>query len=182
MPVVKRRLKKLKAGNNGWWREDQKIDAVAKYLVMGNLVEVGRDTGIPEDTLRKWKATDWWKETEVSLRKESHQGLSGKLGKILDKSLAQVEDRLDNGDYVYDPKSGSIKRIGVKASVANQITKDAIDRKVLLDKIAAKDERSAEKILDRLSALKQEFLNFAKAKTITQDPPILTVQTIEEQQ
>jgi hypothetical protein len=166
MPVVKRKLKKLKAGNNGHWREDQKIDAVAKFLILGKLTEVGRDTGIPEDTLRKWKATDWWKETEQALRKESVQQTSGKLGKILDKSLSVVEDRLSHGDYVYDPKSGSIKRIGVKASVANQITKDVIDRKILLEKIAQKDERTDEKILDRLTALKQEFLKFTNSKTI----------------
>jgi hypothetical protein len=165
MPVKTVRTKKTKKGN-GWWREDQKIDAVAQYLIFGNLSEVARVTKIPRDTIAKWKGTDWWADTEAEIRKESNQEIQGKLSKVLKKSLAVVEDRLEKGDFVYDPKSGSIKRIGVKASVANQITKDSIDRKVLLEKISNKGTNSDEAVATRLASLRTEFLKFVNSKQI----------------
>lgn len=158
-------MRRKKTGS-GWWREDQKIEAVAQYLILGNMTEVARVTGIARETLYKWKATDFWTNTEADLRKQSSQELQGKLGKIIDKSLKTIEDRLDKGDFVYDPKSGSIKRIGIKASVANQITKDSIDRKILLEKISNKGSSSEEAVSVRLASLKEEFLKFVKAKSI----------------
>lgn len=165
MPTKIVRVRKKKAGR-GWWSEDQKIDCVAKYLILGNLSEVARETKIPRDTLAKWKGTDWWTDTEAEIRKQTNQELQGKLGKIIDKSLKTVEERLDKGDFVYDPKSGSIKRIGVKASVANQISKDAIDRKVLLEKITTRSTSSEEAVAERLASLRTEFLKFVNSKQI----------------
>lgn len=165
MPTKIVRVRKRKAGK-GWWSEDQKIEAVAKYLILGNLSEVARETKIPRDTLAKWKGTDWWTDTEADIRKQTNQELQGKLGKIIDKSLKAVEERLDKGDFVYDPKSGSIKRIGVKASVANQISKDAIDRKVLLEKITTRSTSSEEAVAERLASLRTEFLKFVNSKQI----------------
>ena len=72
MPVKTVRTKKTKKGR-GWWREDQKVDCVAKYLIYGNIAEVCRQTGIPQDTVRKWKGTDWWTDTEAEIRKDSNQ-------------------------------------------------------------------------------------------------------------
>jgi hypothetical protein len=165
MPVKTVRTKKTKKGH-GWWREDQKVDCVAKYLIYGNIAEVCRQSGVPIDTIKKWKGTDWWTDTEAEIRKESSQEIQGKLGKILNKSLAVVEERLEKGDFVYDPKSGNIKRIGVKASVANQITKDSIDRKVLLEKIVNRGTNSDEAVATRLASLRTEFLKFVNSKQI----------------
>lgn len=165
MPIKIVRVRKKKKGP-GWWSEGQKVNCVAQYLIYGNVAEVCRQTNIPQDTVRKWKGTDWWTETEAEIRKESNQEIQGKLGKILNKSLDVVEERLMNGDLFYDVKTGSIKRIGVKASVANQISKDSIDRKIILEKIANKGTSSEEAVSQRLLALKQEFLKFVNAKQI----------------
>lgn len=171
--VIRRRCKKGKAGGKGWWAESEKNNAVKVYLKEGTIVETCRQTGIPEDTLRKWCTTDWWREKLIAYNKESAQVLSGKLGKVLDKALAAVEERLDNGDMIYNPKTGKTTRIGVKASVANKITKDAIEKKVELDKIVAKDSTTDEAVSQRLNSLKDEFMKFIKSKTITQTIEVL---------
>lgn len=165
MPVVTKRTRRTKNGS-GWWREDQKTEVVAKYLILGSVTLAANECKIPVNTVFNWKQSDWWGETEAELRKQSSQELQGKLGKIIDKSLKAVEDRLDKGDYVYDPKSGSIKRIGVKASVANQITKDSIDRKMLLEKISTRGASSEQAVAERLASLREEFLKFVGSKTI----------------
>jgi hypothetical protein len=166
MPTVVTKRMRRKKNGSGWWREDQKIEAVAKYLILGNMTMVAKETGIARETLYKWKQTDWWTDTENEIRKQSSQELQGKLGKLIEKGIKAVEDRLDKGDYVYDPKSGSIKRIGVKASVANQITKDSIDRKILLEKISTRGTSSEEAVAERLASLRTEFLKFVNSKQV----------------
>jgi hypothetical protein len=148
------------------WGPGQKVDAVAKYLLLGNLMEVVRQTGIPEVTLRKWKAEDWWKETEVELRKQSNQELEGKLGSLIDKSINVTMDSLEKGDLVYNQKTGKFVRVPLKARISHQITKDMIDRKFLLEKIANKEQFSEEAINDRLTSLKNEFLKFVHSKEV----------------
>jgi phage pi2 protein 07 len=155
-----------KDGRTAHWHEDQKAKAITLYLSIGNLAEVARRTEIPEQTLRNWKQMDWWKEAVEDIKKEKAQALSGKLSNVVEKSLATVEDRLENGDYVYDPKTGEVKRIGIKAGVANQITKDMLDKKIAMDKIASKDTSSEQAIEQRLKSLMDEFLKFAKSRTI----------------
>ena len=148
------------------WSPDQKEMAVAKYLILGNLMEVQRQTQIPEITLRKWKMQDWWQEKEKELRKQANTELEGKLGKVLNKSLEQTMDRLENGDIFYNQKTGKFERVPVKANVVNQISKTMLDKKFVLQQINNRADHTEEAIADRLESLKKEFLNFAKKNKI----------------
>lgn len=175
--LIKRRLyKKNSDSKNAHWHPKQKINAVLEYMQVGNLSLAGRNIGVPEDTMRKWKAQSWWKEAEKEIKDQQKIGLSNKLDGIITKSLSTVEDRLDNGDFVYDPKSGGIKRIGIKAHVANQISKDMMDKQLVLEKaINNKPEEEANSNA-RLQGLLDEFLKFSKSKTI-KDIPHETIAT-----
>ena len=153
-------------GRPAHWSPAQKELAVAKWLILGNLMEVQRQTQIPEITLRKWKAQDWWKEKETELRKQANTELEGKLGKVLDKSLEQTMDRLEKGDIFYNQRTGKFERVPVKANVVNQISKTMLDKKFILQQINAKTDNTEEAIKDRLDALKKEFLSFAKKKAM----------------
>lgn len=148
------------------WSPDQKEMAVAKYLILGNLMEVQRQTQIPEITLRKWKMQDWWGEKEKELRKQANTELEGKLGKVLNKSLEQTMDRLENGDIFFNQKNGKFERVPVKANVVNQISKTMLDKKFVLQQINNRQDHTEEAIADRLESLKKEFLSFAKRNKI----------------
>jgi hypothetical protein len=152
------------AGRACHWSPDQKEMAVAKWLILGNIMEVQRQTQIPEITLRKWKAMDWWKEKEQELRRQANTELEGKLGKVLNKSLEQTMDRLEHGDIFYNQKNGKFERVPVKANVVNQISKTMLDKKFILQQINSKSDSTEEAIADRLDALKKEFLSFAKKR------------------
>lgn len=160
------------------WSPSQKENAVAKWLILGNIMEVQRQTGIPEITLRKWKAQDWWTDKEKELRKQANTELEGKLGRVLDKSLEQTMDRLENGDIFYNQKSGKFERVPVKAVVANQINKTMLDKKFLLEKINNQQDSTQEAIVDRLEAIKKEFFAMAKKKTETVN--VIDVTPIQE--
>lgn len=166
---VRRNKKPGQLGPHGMpcrWEESQKTEVVAKWLIIGNVCEVARQTKIPEITIRKWKATDWWKEKEIELRSQANQELEGTLGKVIKKSLKETMDRLDKGDLQYDQKSGRFVRVPVRAAVVNQISKTMLDKKFLLEKINNKEQNTEEKVMDRLEALKKEFLQFTKARNM----------------
>src|ERR1700756_1348319 len=92
------------------WSDGQKIEAVQSYLLLGNLTLVASVLKIPRDTLKIWKTTEWWKNMVEELRVQDDLQLSTRLQKIISKSFDAVEDRLDHGDFVYDQKTGEMRR------------------------------------------------------------------------
>ena len=171
MPTkIKRIILKKKPGELGpngrpaHWSPEQKEEAVAKWMLLGNLREVQRQTQIPEVTLRKWKSQDWWHEKCMEFRKQANLELEGKLGRVLEKSLNGTLDRLENGELHYNPKTGKMIRHPVKAVVLNQINKTMLDKKFMLDRINRQQDTGQEQVADRLEALKKSFLDFAKKK------------------
>lgn len=173
MPVIhtSRRIDKRRASPGGpggkpWWSQKERLQAVNAYVVLGKVTLVVATTGIPEDTIRKWKMSTWWKEAEDEIRRSSKIELSGKLQKIVDKTLLELEDRVTNGDYFFNPRTAAWERKKISAQQASKITTDLIDKTLILDK-AATEERTTEEGLDlRLKKLAEEMVRFAKGKTI----------------
>lgn len=166
MPVLPaRRIDKKKAGD-GWWSEKERLQAVSAYLVLGKVTLVAATTGIPEDTLRKWKITNWWKEAEDEIRRSSKLQLSGKLSDVITKTIEQLDDRVTNGDFFYNPRLGAFERKPINASQASKITSELIDKTLLLEKSASKETITEEGLDQRLRKLRDEMVRFAKAKTI----------------
>ena len=149
----------------------QKYQAVVLYKMIGNLTTVAKHMGIPVQTLHEWHTKDWWFEIEEEIRKESRSKLGKNLQSIVDKAFKEVQDRLENGDWIWDQKTGKMLRKPIGAHTANQILKDSLDKTLFLEKLA-KDEKKVdneEKIAERLLRLSEEFKKFTKAKDITGD-------------
>ena len=175
MPVkyYKRQVNKnpKKDGPKARWSEKQKFEAVAMYKMVGSLRAVGNTLGIPEETMRNWHQSDWWKQMEDEIATESRTVRSKRLDKLVDLATEIVEDRLTNGDYTYDAKSGTLRRKPVNALTAGKILSTAVDKQVLLEKLA-QDSRKAEtqeRIESRLAFLMDEMHRFAKSKDVTRE-------------
>ena len=147
------------------WTQNQKLEAVSTYLMLGNMAETAIVTGIPHQTLKVWKTTDWFKEYSLQLQNEDIQKMDGKLKRIVDKALKAVEDRLDLGDAQFDQKTGLITRVPVKAHVALKITSELMTKQDKLHSNPIKEEVERT-IDDRLAKLSEEFARFASMKTI----------------
>lgn len=163
---MKRRPSKYKwKSEKAQWGEDQKLQAVATYVMTGNLKEVCLVTSIPYDTLKWWKEKDWWKELVLQIRDEDVQALDSNLQRVIGKALSTLEDRLDKGDYQYDPKTGKPVRIPIKAHIALKATTELLTKQ---DKIRDKPkQKELENTIDaRLLKLAEEFSKFSKARTI----------------
>jgi hypothetical protein len=148
------------------WSERQKMEACTTYLMCGNWVTTSAATGVPLDTLKKWGAAQWWKEMEEQVRRSSRLEMQGKLKRIVDKSINHLEDRLDNGDFVYDSKTGKIVRRPVQARTLSTVLSQSIDKSVLLEKLQTQPVQDQEQISSRLAKIQEEFKRFAKAKEI----------------
>lgn len=147
----------------------QKLEAVTAYLMLGKVSLVAASLGIPEDTLRNWKRTDWWKEMEAEVRSSNNVEVSGRLRQIVQKSMTVIEDRLENGDFQYNPKTGAFTRRPVGVKVAGDILSKAVDKQVLIERLERQPQADQAKIEDRLKTIQEkllEFSRFAKAKEI----------------
>ena len=162
----------MRRGTSKWnphkkarWTEQQKLQAVATYVMLGNLTETALATEIPRYTLREWKVKDWWRDLVNQIREEDIQQLDSNLQRVIQKALKATEDRLDAGEYQYDPKTGKVIRIPIKANIALKITTELLTKQ---EHMRDKPERmEVEKTIDAgLAKLADEFVKFSSARTI----------------
>jgi hypothetical protein len=144
-----------------WWSESKKLELIQAFVAMGNLRLAASTCNIPEVTARRWKAQAWWKEAEAELRKGGKLTLSGKLSDLVTKVFTALEDRIENGDWVHNPKTGKLERKPLSGAVINNIMKDTINQSVSLEKAGVEETVSQEGIESRLDKLREEILQAA---------------------
>jgi transposase-like protein len=120
-------------GNNKHWSQSQKIEAVLTYIATGSEVKTAAATGIPKNTLHIWRYQPWWKELQQQIQDERDDEINADISKILQKSMETVSDRLVNGDFGFNQKTGEIFRKPVNLKDAHKVTIDMIDKRNLLN-------------------------------------------------
>ena len=154
---------------NSQYPEKVKVKAVVLYNQVGSLRSVAETLGVRYDTMRQWHISEWWKDIEDDLKSQKRTKLSGQMTKLKDKAIEIVEDRLTNGDFFYDQKTGELVRKPVGADTASNILRTALDKHLQMEEMALLEKKVAteEKITDRLKKLGEDFQRFAKAKEIS---------------
>jgi hypothetical protein len=172
-PVVKDRP--ISADTNMKWSEKQRMDAVNSYLLLGNLALTSRVLNIPEVTLRYWKAQPWWKDAVAEIKSSEKMQLSVRVKKLVDASLAVVEDRLINGDFQFDQKTGAVVRKPVNLKDAHKVAIDMADKHEALEK-SEEVVQKEENVDDKLLRLAEKFATMA---TLSVQNKIDTQRTVE---
>ena len=160
------RNKKINPGNNGWWSDKHRTKAVATYLSTGNMKLTSAMENIPYATLMRWKAEPWWKEITQQLQDEDNLAMDAKVKKILEKSFEAVEDRLENGDFLYDSKTGTVKRVPAKLRDVQKVTSDLFDRRLQLQKQKNPTKSDEIGVADRLTKIAEQFAALALGKRV----------------
>lgn len=160
---------KTKAGEPGHWKEAKRIEAVTTYLSTGNLTETGRLTGVPLKTMEQWKTSDWWKEMEKKIRSDEEQHLDAKLTKIIDKTLEKLVDSIENGEHIYDQRTGQIKRMPAKMRDLNNAFNTILDKRQLIRKQPTKIVEQ-QNTATQLQNLADQFAKFVNQKVIEPEP------------
>lgn len=153
------------------YTDKQKLDAVTTYLMLGSIDLAAATLKIAPRTLWYWKRTEWWNDLVNEVKKEDKLVISSKLRKILDKSWTLVEDRLDNGDFVLNNKTGEIVRKPVSLKDASTVAFQAAS---LHDRLDKQDHFvvATEQIEDKLNKLAQAFTDLANGKKLTTEDAI----------
>jgi len=155
-----KRGRSIAAETNKQWSDKQKMEAIQSWLLLGNLALTSRILGIPEITLRVWKRTEWWNDAVQEIKTQDRIQLSSRMKKIVDASLSVVEDRLVNGDFQFDQKSGEVIRKPVNMKDAHKVAIDLQDRQELMEKVE-KPENTDDAIEGRLLKLAEKFADMA---------------------
>ena len=160
---MQRRVSKDKRYKKSHWTQNQKLQAVSTYLMLGSMAETAIVTGIPLATIKLWKQTDWFKEYALQLQTEDVQQMDSNLRRVINKALKATEERIDLGDAQFDQRTGEIVRVPIKAHVALKITTELMTKQQKLNENPVKEE--IEKTIDdRLLKLSEEFAKFASNK------------------
>ncbi|MEB3214055.1 MAG: hypothetical protein VKL39_22090 [Leptolyngbyaceae bacterium] len=114
--------KRGKHDRNKHWSNEVKYAAVEMFLKTGNMKEVEHQLNIPYITLKYWKKSAWWDEYTRAIKGEEDLKIATKVSELLEKALRKIGDRIEEGDFQYDPQSGELVRVPVKAQVLNAIT------------------------------------------------------------
>lgn len=111
------------------WTPAQKMEVVKSVLATGNMRIAAAMHGVGYSLVREWKGQAWWAAMEAELRSEQNIELDAKLTQIVDKSLDATLDRVENGDFIYDQKSGEIRRKPVNLRDVHRVAIDTIKQR-----------------------------------------------------
>lgn len=183
--VYKREWKK-KPGDPGTWPQSKKTEAVLTWMTTGNLTQTAQLIGVGLPTVKHWRKQPWWIEAVEGFHDDDKTELDAKYQKIIRKALSVVEDRLENGNFQMDQKTGQIVRVPVSMSDTHRVVKDLVDQQQVLRKDKRTETVAQETVNDKLVKLAAQFAEMAigknKEKVIgeTYENDLGAVKTVED--
>ena len=155
------------------WSEQKRIEVVTAHVMGLKAPMIEAATGVPCQTIRHWRTTDWFKDLVEQIQREDDYEVDAKLTKIVSKSLDVVVDRLENGDFMYDFKREEFIRKPLFARDVARIADSMFDKRNLLRGKPTSISSKQEQISDRLAKLALEFERFVNAKEVKEEIPLV---------
>lgn len=146
---------------------DTKVHAVVAYIVTGSFAEASRFTTVPATTIMDWrKNSGWWPTVAKYVQLARQEELDTQLSGVIHKSMELVQDRLEDGDYKYNPKLDKLVRVPMSARDAAAIADRTIhNRNLLRGDPTSRTETST--LAEQIAELKEQFKSFgAEAKLV----------------
>lgn len=174
--TLRNRRKTHKPGQT--WPIEKRVEVVSHWLVIGNMKQVAAITGVPYDLIRKWKAMQWWDDLVAEIRATNNIQLDNKMSAIVNKSLDAVLDRVENGDFIYDQKSGEIRRKPAALRDLHRVSVDMISKQQILRKEEPVSESGKATMEDHLKMLAQEMAKWNKLQE--NKPEVIDLVEVED--
>lgn len=153
--------------NNSNYTKQQKIEAVAVFIVVGSIRETSRLVGMPYETLVGWVRSDWWADCITQTHSINRHLVNARTTTIINKAFNNVEQRLDNGDYAtYDSKSGEVIMKPVSAKDSATIAGIMFDKQRINNSLATSITQAT---TTHLIDIKAQFDDMTRAKLIEHD-------------
>ena len=159
--LAKKEFRGEKDEKNQWTYETKLL--VADILQQTqNLRTAAELTDVHINTIKVWTESEWWPEIVEKTKRIARAELNSRLTKIVDLALSRIEDRLENGDYVMNNKTGEIIRKPVSLRDANQVAKDILGQQIDIQKMEREEIKIDSSVSDILKNLATEFAKFNK--------------------
>lgn len=165
-----RTTRKKPGDSNKNYSDEQKMELMKLYLLTGNLALSAATLKIPEITARWWKKKDWWKQLEAEMRQSERIELSAKLKRLAEKAQEATMDRLENGDWKYDAKTGRLFRMPVAMKDAHKVSMDIVDKTMILEKNLVDAPELEESKADKFAELAARFASLTEK--VLEKPPV----------
>lgn len=169
------------SAKNYTWSDSQKLEAVQTYLMLGSVKMTAAALKIPEITVKVWRTKAWWKELEGELKVQDELQLSTRLKKIAERSFEAVEDRLEHGNFIFDSRTGKLKRVPVSLKDAHKVAIDTVQQREMIGRKFVETANDGQ-IEQKLVALAERFAEIATQtinKNRTFDVDIEDVEVVE---
>ena len=140
---------------------DKRLEVVSRFLLLGNMRVVSEQTNVRYETLMAWKKEEWWPELVDQIKRTTKSKRNNSITKIIEQSIDTVQDRLDNGDFVFDQKTGQVVRKPVSARDATYISEAMMKRQDIIE-TQMEHSHSEDTREEQLVKLAQEFQKWAK--------------------
>lgn len=159
----------------GWYPDKVKEQAAVIYAASGTMSKVSEILDVPITIIKHWMQESWWQEIVDQVHQEENDKITAKKTELINKTLNQIEDRINNGDTVVT-KQGLLKlppKLRDLAHAENLL----IEKRQLLRGEATKrvETLSPDKYLIDLAA---QFKKFAQSKQIEGTYEIIQTETV----
>lgn len=145
------------------YSDEKKLEVVTIYLSTQSRQETSNISGVPLQTINSWMKSKWWDSACSKVRTLDKSKKLAKISRIVNQALDMVADRIENGDYIYDQKTGEVRRMPMSAKNAISASSVMIDRFLLLNK-SFEDIQDKKDTNEKLSQLADAFTQFAQGK------------------
>lgn len=149
----------LTGSSHSW---EKRMEVVSRYMLLGNIRVVSEQTGVQYSTIVDWKKQDWWADMVDQIRRQKKTKTSDSITKIVESSLDILHDRLENGDWILNNKTGEIVRKPVGAKEAIVIANQLMQRQIQLEDLIERSSKTEDNVQDTLNALATEFIKWQK--------------------
>lgn len=163
---ITKRNKRFKPPTRGMdWPIEKKAEVVGQFLILGNMKLVAATTDVPYDTIKKWKLSPWWGDMVTELRATQNIKMDAKLSELVELSLQAAYDRIVNGDYIYDQKTGELRRKPAQLRDIHRVAVDLLSkREFLRDRSDDRKEDSKVTIEEHLKLMAKEMAKWVDTK------------------
>lgn len=147
----------------------EKIEAITLYVLHGNVREVSRRTGVPENRIHKWKSeSQWWGVEVDKVRKAKQEELDAVMTSTIHTTLSELNDRVAKGDYQLD-KNGDLIRVPLKAKDLAVTAAIIFDKRSLIRGDATRITTASTNSLQELESKFKEFAKELKEKDVVSE-------------
>ena len=147
---------------NGNWTWDSKVAFVQRMLIHGNIRKASEELSIPITTINSWKTSEWFPQLVSEVKLQQKLETSNKLNQVVERGLDIVMDRMVNGDYVLNNKTGEVIRKPVQLRDASRVATDILGKKLILEKTQTEEHVQVDTVNDTLKKLASEYAKFNK--------------------